>query len=250
MSASGPVAESEQEQERDLLVDKVKRMIQKVILVRRTCNFVVVDPRDVKPLESNHNARLVPITVENYQRVDEFRPPSRIAQYRQKLVRGEVGYFVECDGRMIGSNWATLNEGGSAVVARTVMRLKPKEGMTHDGVIAPRLRGQGFGAFMINRLVAILFREYDLRRIIIDVNVKNRASLRMMEKAGFRVDHEALYVAVFNKLLFHRVLKRYGLAPVEDRGGGLGVRFQPHVGHSASDPAEGGRPARDSSRSG
>jgi GNAT superfamily N-acetyltransferase len=223
MSASGPVAEleQEQEQERDLLVDKVKRMIQKVILVRRTCNFVVVDPRDVKPLETNHNARLVPISVDNYQRVAEFRPPSRIEQYRQKLVRGEVGYFVECDGRMIGSNWATVNEGGSAVVARTVMRLEPKEGMTHDGVIAPRLRGQGFGAFMINRLVAILFREYDLRRIIIDVNVRNKASLRMMEKAGFRVDHEMLYVALFGKLVIHRRVKQYRREVLAPRDGSL-----------------------------
>ena len=227
MSASGPVAELEQEQERDLLVDKVKRMIQNVILVRRTCNFVVVDPRDVKPLETNHNARLVPITVENHQRVGEFRPPSRIEQYRQKLARGEVGYFVEYDGKMVGSNWATVNEGGSAVVARTVMRLEPGEGMTHDGVIAPRLRGQGFGAFMINRLVANLFRDYDLRKIIIDVNVKNRASLRMMEKAGFRVDHEALYVAVFDRLLFHRVLKRYEPARAVPRDGEARERLRP-----------------------
>lgn len=207
MSTGTPIAGSEQE--RDLLVDKVKRAIQKVVLIRRTFNFVIVDERDVAPLEEKQGARLVPITVDNYQRVGEFRPRTRIEQYRQKLARGEIGYFVEYDGRMIGSNWATVNGGPVTMVARTVMRLEPKEGLTHDGVIAPKYRGKGFGAFMINRLVAILFREYDVRRIIIDVNVKNRASIRMMENAGFRVDHEMLYVAVFGKVVVERLVRQY-----------------------------------------
>jgi RimJ/RimL family protein N-acetyltransferase len=209
-------------QERDPLIDKLKKLIQHVFFFRRTCNFVVVDERDFALLEFRDDTRLVPISVDNYQRVVEFRPASRVRQYREKLANGEIGYFVEHNGRMIGSNWATVNPGPSAKVARTVMRLGPREGLTHDGVIAPDFRGRGFGAFMINRLVAILLGQHDLNRVIIDVNVKNKASLRMMEKAGFRVDHEALYVAVFNKLLFHRVMKRYTHATAEcrDRDGG------------------------------
>jgi RimJ/RimL family protein N-acetyltransferase len=67
----------------------------------------------------------------------------------------------------------------------------------------------GFGAFMISRLVEILRRDHNLNRIIIDVNVKNKASLRMMEKAGFRIDHKMLYLALFDRLVYRRVLERY-----------------------------------------
>jgi GNAT superfamily N-acetyltransferase len=198
-----------QEPERDLLADKLKKMIQKVVLLRRTYNFVVVDERDFARLPAEGDCRLVQITADNYHRVGEFRPRTRITQYRKKLESGEIGYFVEYHGRMIGSNWATVNRDVRPRIVRSVIRLAPNEGLTHDGVIAPSFRGQGFGAFMISRLVEILMQEFKLSRIIIDVNVKNKASLRMMEKAGFRVDHKMLHLALFDRLIFQRVLERY-----------------------------------------
>lgn len=198
-----------QEPEDELLADKLKRAIQRIVILRKTFNFVVVDESDFARLPAEGDCRLVPISVDNYQRVCEFRPRKRIEQYRQKLENGEIGYFVEYHGRMIGSNWATINREARPRIVRSVIRLEPNEGLTHDGVIAPRFRGKGFGAFMISRLVETLMREQNLRRIIIDVNVKNKASLRMMEKAGFRVDHKMLYLALFGRLIFQRVLERY-----------------------------------------
>lgn len=209
MSMGTIAPDAGQEPEKDLLTDKLKKMIQKVVLLRRTFNFVVVDESDFARLPAEDDCRLVQITVDNYLRVGEFRPRSRITQYREKLESGEIGYFVEYHGRMIGSNWATVNREARPRIVRSVIRLAPNEGLTHDGVIAPRFRGQGFGAFMISRLVELLLHEYRLSRITIDVNVRNKASLRMMEKAGFRIDHEMLYVALFNRLVLQRVLKQH-----------------------------------------
>jgi len=54
-------------------------------------------------------------------------------------------------------------------------------------------------------------------KIVIDVNVRNRASLRMMEKLGLQINKRTLSISAFGKLISHRVLKQY-----PDRSGRLG----------------------------
>jgi RimJ/RimL family protein N-acetyltransferase len=88
------------------------------------------------------------------------------------------------------------------------MRLIPNEGLIHDIVTSDAMRGMGVGPFMVSRFTPVLLHEYGATKIIIDVNVKNHASLRMMNKAGLSVDHNKIYVSAFGNLVFEQVLRK------------------------------------------
>ena len=183
--------------------------LQKIFWIRVTFNFIIYSINDFKMIEPMIKCNFLPISIDNYGRVRDFREDSRISQYKDKLSKKEIGYFAEYKGQMVGSIWATTNKSEVPTVVRTVMKLMPNEGLIHDIVTGEKFRGRGVGPFMVSRFAPILLKEYKLSRIIIDVSIKNRVSLRMMEKVGLRKDHLMLYLSALGKLVLPLVLKKY-----------------------------------------
>lgn len=178
----------------------VKRL-QNVGWVYYTNNFYidgvagVTVPAPTTPLE------FVAITPMNCARVQDFREAALASEYAAKLARGEAGYFAVSAGGMVGSIWATVNSSDGPVVARGHVRLVPGEALIHDIVTGEKFRGLGIGAFMVGRISTALFERYGVNRIVIDVNVNNRPSLRMMAKAGLQARDAALSVSAFGTLV-------------------------------------------------
>jgi RimJ/RimL family protein N-acetyltransferase len=164
---------------------------------------------EVKVTEPAAKANFLPITLDNYFRVQDFRDQERIPEYRNKLANRELGFFAEIDSQIVGSIWATINSARTPSIARAHIRLMPNEALIHDIVTGEKFRGKGVGPFMVGRISSVLLKEYGVNRIIIDVNSRNHSSLRMMKKAGLRVRERAIYVSVFEKLTYERVLKQY-----------------------------------------
>lgn len=185
------------------------KQLQKLFWIYLTDNFVISQASDFKTVEPAIQCELVPIIFENCDRVLDFREPSRVTDYREKLARKEVGFFAECEGRMAGSIWATINTSPSPKVTRGYLKLEPKEAMIHDIVTSEACRGKGVGPFMVGRFSSVLLNDYGVARIIIDVNTRNQPSLRMMDKAGMKKDQQVFYVSAFNTLLWHKILKQY-----------------------------------------
>lgn len=183
-----------------------RKKLQKIFWVYLTKNFIVTSMSDLRILETATQYKLVPITLHNYVRVTEFRAENRIPEYGNKLAQGEVGFFAEWDGKMVGSIWATINSSQVATVVRTYMRLMPREALIHDAVTGEEFRGMGVGPFMITGLASTLLTEYRAGKIIVDVNVKNRPSLRMMEKAGLVPRERVLYVSALGRLVWQMPL--------------------------------------------
>lgn len=183
------------------------KRVQRIFWIYLRNNFVISDMGDFRTTEAGIRSTFVPITLDNYFRVQEFREQKRVAEYREKLGNREIGLFAECDGRMVGSIWATINDARVRSVARMYMPLMPNEALIHDIVTAERFRGMGVGPFMVGRMASILLTEYGVSRIIIDVNCRNRASLRMMEKVGLQAKDQVFYVSIFSKLAFQKTLK-------------------------------------------
>jgi len=188
---------------------RVTKRLQKVFWIYLTNNFVITNRSDFKIVEPATTCAFTPITSANYFRVRDFREEGRVSEYRDKLAHNEVGFFAESDGKMVGSIWATINNARVAAVARTYMRLMPNEALVHDIVTGESFRGRGVGAFMVRRMSEILLGEHGLSRIIVDVNVRNSPSLRMMNKAGVQMSQQVLYVSVLGKLVFEKTLQRY-----------------------------------------
>jgi hypothetical protein len=183
--------------------------MQEIFWVRLTFNYIIRGLDDFQRFEPGMRCEFIPITIDNCHRVADFREADRISQYRKKLARKEIGFFAECFGKMTGSIWATINKAEAPTVVRTYIKLMPNEGLIHDIVTGEKSRGMGVGPFMVSRIAPVLLKEYRSSRIIIDVNIRNRISMRMMEKAGLRIDHKMLYVSIFKKLALQLVLKKY-----------------------------------------
>jgi GNAT superfamily N-acetyltransferase len=192
-----------------ILKQKLTKKLQEIFWIRITFNHIISGLHDFKIFEPRIKCSFIPITMNNFHRVGDFREDERVSQYKNKLVQKEIGYFVEYNGQMISSIWATINKAEVSNVVRNYIRLMPNEGLIHDIVTGKQYRGMGVGSFMVSRIALILLKEYGLNRIIIDVNIKNRASLRMMNKVGLRIDHKMLYVTAFGRLVFQLVLKQY-----------------------------------------
>ena len=137
------------------------------------------------------------------------RRRARILAERAKVQRGEKGFFAVCEGKMAGSIWATVNESAVPTVVRGFMRLMPREALVHDIVTGTKFRGLGIGPFMVTQICPILLQQWGVSRIIIDVNVRNSRSLKMMNKAGLRAQQKALAISAFQTLVFHKTIRRY-----------------------------------------
>jgi RimJ/RimL family protein N-acetyltransferase len=169
-------------------------------------NFVIDTIGDFRAPEAVIKCTFVSIALDNYFRVQDFREQRRVAEYRDKIGNGEIGFFAECDERMVGSIWATVNRKRVRSVVRMHMPLMPNEALIHDIVTAGSLRGMGVGPFMVGRMASKLFDEYRVKRIIIDVSCRNRPSLRMMEKVGLQSKERVFSVSLFSRLAFQKSL--------------------------------------------
>jgi hypothetical protein len=186
----------------------VKR-IQKVCWIYLSDIFFVTPTARLAAVNPKINCRFVAITPENCVRVRDFRDEDLVAEFREKVQRGEKGFFAVCEGKMAGSIWATVNECAAPTVVRGCMKLMPREALIHDIVTGIKSRGLGIGPYMVTQISPILLQECGVSRIIIDVNVRNSASLKMMNKAGLRAQQKALAISAFQKLVFHKTLRTY-----------------------------------------
>jgi len=176
--------------------------LQRVGWVYFTNNFYIENAADVTVPKTSKPLELVLITPQNCARVQDFRAADRCAEYVMKLEQGELGYFAASAGAMLGSIWATINKTTAPIVARGHMRLGPNEALLHDGVTGEEFRGMGVGPFMVGSLSLVLLKEYGVGRIVGDVNVRNRPSLRMMAKVGLRAEEATLSISAFGTLVW------------------------------------------------
>lgn len=213
---------------RPLWVNNITKKIQKVGWLYLTENFVISCMNDFKMVDANCECALLPIGVENSHRVAEFRERERVAEYEGKVAKGEIGFFAECNGRVTGSIWATKNYWQNPIVVRTYMRLMPNEALIHDIVTGDEYRGRCIGPFMLSSMAATLLNDYRVSRIVVDVNVRNKSSLRMMHKAGLRERERALYLSVGGTLVFQKTLKQNTRRATEEQERSEAKKAYPH----------------------
>lgn len=194
---------------RPLLSHRLATKLQKLFWVHLTKNGLVTTAQDFRIIEPKKPCSFIPITFENCHRVREFREEGRVSEYREKVERNEIGFFAECEGTIVGSIWGTLNKTLKPIVVRHYMPLMPNESVMHDVVTADHCRGMGIASFLVGSIAAALLNDYQVNRIILDVNVRNAPSLRMLEKAGVQIREMVLYVSAFGTLAFHKTLRRY-----------------------------------------
>jgi hypothetical protein len=190
-----------------ILRREIIKKAQKVFWVYKTSNFVITNVSQLNPLVFPAAWKLVPITLANCYRVGEFRHKSLVPEYQDKISHGEIGLFAEVDGVIVGSIWASVNLLNIPTVVRAYIKLLPGESLIHDIFTGEKCRGTGIGQYMVSGIVETLLTEKDVARIIIDVSVKNGASLKMMDKLGLQSSQVMLYISAFGRLIIQRPLR-------------------------------------------
>lgn len=193
---------------RALLSHSVTTKLQKLFWVYVTRNGTISSLQDFRIVPPATACLILPITPDNCHRVQEFREQTRVAEYRAKLADNQIGMFAECEGEVVGSIWASVNKTGAPITVRGYMPLLPNEALMHDAVTAERMRGKGIGPYMVGTIAKALLADHGVHRIIMDVNVRNASSLRMLAKIGVRTTETVLYCSVLGGLLFQATLRR------------------------------------------
>ena len=98
---------------------------------------------------------------------------------------------------MVASIWATINKTEVPRVVQTFKKVNYNEGLVHDIFVGKMARSKRIGSFMESSLFIILLKNFGLSQIIVDVNFKNHASLRMHDKLGIKVNHKMFYVSKY-----------------------------------------------------
>ena len=96
-----------------------KKNLQKMFWIYLTNNFVVTSMDDFKTIELSKECGFLPLTLDNYFRVLDFREENRVSEYRRMLAHKEIGFFAGVDGKMVGSIWATINTAQLPSVVRS-----------------------------------------------------------------------------------------------------------------------------------
>jgi RimJ/RimL family protein N-acetyltransferase len=195
------------------LMETIKQKLPKYFWVHITNDFIINDVNEIRMVQARLPCNFIPIARENYHRVAEFREEGRISQYRDKLDQKEIGYFAEYNGKMISSFWAIVNRAPITAVVKGYYKVGPNEAFLLDLVTGEQSRGMSVGPFLLSQTVNALFREYAVSRVVFDISVRNRTSMRMIDKLGLRIDHKTLAVSVFSRLVFHLVFRRYAPKP-------------------------------------
>lgn len=180
--------------------------LQRFCWVYRTTNFSIASIRDFVSVEPRIECSLASITVDNYERVRDFREAGRVREYRDKISSGQVGLFAEQRGEAIGSIWASINYEPRPAILKMPIELQPNTALIHDVVTSPKCRGLGIGPFMVSGMASLLLNRHRVIEIVIDVSSSNRPSLRMIEKMGLRAERRMLYVSILTKLAVQKSL--------------------------------------------
>ncbi len=186
------------------------KKVQKVFWIYLAEIFVVAPTHELARAFPKVACELIPISDRNCDRVMDFREKDVATEFLQKIRCGQVGLFAVHKGQIVGSIWATINSSTTPKIARGFVRLMPKEALIHDIVTSAKYRGLGIGGFMLTGISRVLFRKHEAVRIIVDVNVRNASSLKMMRNTGVEAKHRCLSISIFQRPVFVKILSVYG----------------------------------------
>lgn len=191
-----------------ILNEKIKPKLIKCLWIAIYKIFIIKGLDEFKMIEPKIKCNFISITLDNCHRIKDFREESRVAQYRDKLMNSEIGYFAEHNGKIIGSVWATINKTTMPKVVQTFKTIMYNEALIHDNVVSENFRGLRVGPFMESNMFSILLKEYKVSRLIADINVRNDAVSRMFNTLGVNVDHKMLYIALFGQPILKLMLRK------------------------------------------
>ena len=143
------------------------------------------------------------ITPDNVERVTDFRDRDKERVFRRFLNEGQVGIYAISDSKVVGHAWAVICH-KKRNMANGYFELQKGEVLIHFCNVKESCRGQGIYPAMLVALCKRLFGEIGSNKIFIDTEVDNIASVRGIQKAGFRPLGQYLFLQFRNTLIYKK----------------------------------------------
>lgn len=134
----------------------------------------------------------------NWDNVDDalhMESPDKVAQFRAFLQRGDAGYYAYLNGKVVHRSWVQFGPGIARCELGVTFRLKAGESYVHYCETHPNVRAQGIYTAVLSH-IAHDIRAYGQNAFIATVQ-SNPASIRAIEKAGFRLSRRVRSIICF-----------------------------------------------------
>ena len=171
--------------------------------VRRLRLFCLEDQGALQAGPARLPIAIAPATPADATPIAELRGLVRANAFGRYLAEGQLGVYAWLERRVVGHAWAVICR-AERHRANGYFDLGRDEALIHSCYVDEAHRGQGIYPAMLAALGQRLFEEAGIRRIWIDTEAGNRASLRGIAKVGFKPVGEGLYIQYRRRLLFKR----------------------------------------------
>lgn len=138
----------------------------------------------LEPLRAAHAAEMFELLSDS--RLYHFipgEPPPTLASLVERFQRLERR--VSPDGEQAWLNWVLRSRAGGHCVGRIEVTVRRDQSALLAYEIGAASWGQGFATEACRRILGVLFQELSVSRVIAEVDTRNAASIRLLERLGF-----------------------------------------------------------------
>lgn len=139
----------------------------------------------LEPLRASHAAEMFDLLSDDllYRYVPR-EPPSSPAALASRFQRLETR--TSPDGDEDWLNWIARRKAGRECLGRVEVTIRRDASAYLAYEIAVKSWGKGFATEACRRVIQALFSDYDVTKIVAEVDTRNVASIRLLERLGFR----------------------------------------------------------------
>lgn len=170
--------------------------------IRRQQVFFFDNPNDINVITAMTDIKLTEITFDNVEHIMDFRiEKEHAATFRKFLEEGQYGIYAWIDSKVVGHAWAKVCEKRYCKV-NGYIKISQNEALVHYCNVSKSYRGKNIFPVMLSAISQKLFSEMEVRRVLIDTEVDNKASLRGIAKVGFKPLGMCIYVQFIGRLIY------------------------------------------------
>jgi len=177
-------------------------------ILRRLFTFrlgTVVIYRHVELRSLTCPAEVRPVNEESIEDALAMDDAGRVENLRRAVGRGERAYFAYSGGKVVHRSLVQSGPGKAICELRVSFDLAEGEGYVHHSKTAPAMRGRGIYPAVLSR-IAQDWRQRG-RRLFIATVEANEASMRGIEKAGFKLARRVASLVWFGRCILQKDLK-------------------------------------------
>ncbi len=177
------------------------KKISNLLKIRRQQIFVIDNTNELNKIFLKGDIRLNEITFDNVDHIKDFRSEKHIARFRRFLEEDQYGIYACIESKVVGHAWAKICKKRSCRV-NGYMGISQDEALIHYCNVSKSHRRRNIYPAMVATLCQRLFSELKVRRVLIDTEVDNKASLRGIAKVGFKTLRRGTYIQFIGQLIY------------------------------------------------